>query len=367
MPVNANLDAEGPNPFEDTTPEVRASWKLGYHDGTLEVPPEVGQAALVAFAVGDHEHALKGLREKLAADEGQLEKSKRRLQLLEKENEREQKLILPAFGRQLIGYAAWLTAVFYLVLAAIAVAAEFPLSRMTVDEAMGTANTASLAQMSAIRDYSIWAIAIVLCLIGFSLKPLFDVLDRGKGHFIWEVALVGASLIPCVAAIYGVAQLREAISSPSITVAAQGDQQNQSGNQGGANGLVQANRAADEIRKWTAFTFKWVTVALPLFSAMCLIVSLHQIHNFRRHNHAARALNQNDEENASLDQALGQLQYAIQHEQKQLEVVSGQDPYHSDFQNRSLAAYNHGRATGAAKVNQGLSIYDQLKAKVRTK
>ena len=367
MPVNPSLEAEKTNPLEKTTPEVRASWELGYHDGIRGITPETGRAALVAFAVGDHDRTLTDLRDKLARDEGQLEQATRKLEQLEKDNEREEKLILPAFGRHSIGIAAWLTIAFYLVLAALAVSAEFPLSRMTVNEAIGTATTASLSQMNAIRDYAIWAIAVVLCLIGFSLKPLFDVLDRGKGHFRWEVVLVGASLIPCIASIYGVAQLREAISSPSISIAAPGGRQAQNGDRGGANGLDESTRAADEIRKWTAFTFKWVTLGLPLFSAMCLIISLHQIHNFRRHNRAARTLGQNDEEIARLHQSAGQLQYAIEHERERLKSVSEEDPYSSNFQGRSLAAYNHGRATGEAEVNRRLSdlpIYDQLKAKV---
>lgn len=347
MPVNSDLEAEAINPFKGSSPEVSASWDLGYHDGIREVPAQFGQAALIAFAVGDHERTLKGLREKLAVDEGQLEKLKRGSKQLQIESEREQKYILPAFGRQSIGPAAWLVVVFYLVLAIIAVSAEFPLSRMTVDEAIGTATTASLAKMGVIRDYSIWAIAVVLCLIGFSLKPLFDVLDRGKGHSRWEAVLVGVALIPCMAAIYGVAQLREAISNPAITIA-----------------------ASNDIRVWTAFTFKWVTVALPLFSAMCLIVSLHQIHNYRRHNRAGRMLKKNDEETTSLDQSTGQLEYAIQHGHAQLEIANKENPYDSDFQNRSLAAYNHGRATGEAELNQrldGLSPYDRILVKVGAK
>jgi len=367
MPINPSLDAEKANPLEDTTPEVRASWELGYHDGIREMSPETGRVALVAFAVGDHERTLKELRDILARDEGQLEQTTRKIEQLEKENEREQKHILPAFGRHSIGIAAWLTIAFYLVLAALAVSAEFPLSRMTVNEAIGTTTTASLSQMNAIRDYAIWAIAVVLCLIGFSLKPLFDVLDRGRGHLRWEIVLVGASLIPCIAAVYGVAQLREAISSPSISITAPGGQQAQGADQTETDGLDEANRAAEEVRKWTAFTFKWVTVGLPLFSAMCLIVSLHQIHNFRGHNRAARTLNQNDDEIAGLHQVAGQLKYAIEHERKRLDIVGEEDPYSSNFQGRSLAAYNHGRATGEAEVAgrlRGLPIYEQLKAKV---
>jgi hypothetical protein len=363
VPIDANFEADRPNPFETTAPEVRASWELGYHDGIRNVAPQTGQAALAAFAVGDHERTLKELRAKLALDEGQQERSKRKLKQLEEENEREHKYILPRFGRQSIGFASWLTVAFYLMLAVLAVSAEFPLSRMTVGEAIGTAG---IAQMNAIRDYSIWTIAIVLCLIGFSLKPLFDVLDRGKGHFFWEAILVGASLIPCVATIYGVAQLREAISNPRITIAVSDGQQAQTGDQGGANELAEANRAADEIRKWTAFTFKWITLAMPLFSAMCLIVSLHQIHNFRRHNHAVEMLSKNNDEAEKLNHVLGELQYAIPHELEQLEIESRRDPYHSDFQGRSLAAYNHGRATGENQRLSSLPLYERLKATVGT-
>jgi len=313
---------------------------------------------------------IRELGDKLAAAEGQLEKSRVDLDRLKEENTREQRHILSAFGRRSVGVAAWLTAGFYVLLSILAVGAEFPISRMTVNEAIGTGTTASLGQMGVIQDYSVWAVAIVLCLIGFSLKPLFDVLDRGKGHFLWEIALVGAALIPCATAIYGVAQLREAISNPILTKATTGDPQNQDDGKGAADTMAKKQQAADEERKWTAYTFKWITIALPLFSAMCLIISLHQVHNFRGHNHGARTLNQNDSEIGRLDQLMGQLKYAIEHERKQMEAVSDQDPFHSDFQDRSVAAYNHGRATGQAVIKQRLNelpLYQKLNAEIRSR
>jgi len=365
VPTNADALSETRNPFENTTPEVQASWELGYHDGLKSVPARCGRDALIAFAVGDRNSRLMRLGETLAEHKAQLGSAERRLEQLERENRREEGSILPAFGRQSIGLTEWLVVAFYLLLAVAAVAAEFPLSRVTVDEAIGTPNTASLANMALLRDYSIWALAIVLCLIGFSLKPLFDVLHRGRGHSRWEVILVVVSLIPCAAAIYGVAQLRESISNPALSMAVSSPgQHNQSGHEESVQAIERATQAAEDIRSWTAFTFKWVTIALPLFSAMCLIVSARQVHNYRRHNFAVRSLSENERGITGLDQAISQLRYSVENEQGQLELARKEDPYQSSFSDRSVAAYEHGRATGEADRDRDLPLYDQLRMAV---
>jgi len=53
MPISENSQTEKRNPFESSTPAVRASWDLGLHDGLLAIAPEDGRPALIAYAVGD--------------------------------------------------------------------------------------------------------------------------------------------------------------------------------------------------------------------------------------------------------------------------------------------------------------------------
>ena len=118
---------------------------------------------------------------------------------------------------------------------------------------------------------------------------------------------------------------------------------------------------------WAAFTFKWMTVALPLLAAVCVAVALHQIRSFRQHNRGLKAYTAAQEARLTDAQDTAKLGQLIADARQELDGLRATGPREQSFGHNAAAACAHGRSTGRSERLRRLSgggIYDEVAAAV---
>ena len=216
-------------------------------------------------------------------------------------------------------------------------------------EALGKGTNLSSIQMLFLQTATVWSLGLTLCLIGFCLKILVDVLDHRRIHHWWETVLVAAACFLCGISLYGVSELRDSMGRQQIAAqemrvaysAVPRDKDRV------ARAVTTVVKAANNMSEWTAFTLMWVTVTLPVLSAVAVIVAFRQIRVYRGHNRALEVLSGLPDELAEQANRQVRLKFEIDEEEQRLEQAeSGQ--HSNEFKQRAAAAYRHGFATGEA-------------------
>lgn len=341
-------DAPSPeNPFLEASAPIKKSWLLGFHDGFENLHARADERAFATFAKDYDKGMLDEAIVSLGQHKADLEAARFRIEKYKLEADAGRPSLIPAFGIHAIGWSARFMAFVYVLLAVASVIAEFPLSALTVAESIGNL---TVQQMAFVKQYSIWALTAMLCLMGFALKLLVDVLDHGKGHRWWEkgVAIVDVALAGV--SIYGVAMLRDAIAEQ-------------------ARAVVESKPLAEQLQTtagvvwWSAFTFKWVTLTLPIFAAVCVVVALHQMRNYRKHNKAVRQIVGAEREWMAATQAAITLEQLIEADDARLVEARDGRSFTDDFVRRAAGAYENGVETGRRKRISRLSekgVYEQV-------
>jgi hypothetical protein len=329
------------DPFAEAQEPIRSCWNLGYRDGVNDVDTQIGEEGLEALAVST--------RANLAGLNGELEACKLRAEELAAKTAAANSLLLPRAGRQKIGVAAWIVAAFYIGLAVLAFGADLPLSGLTMAEALGRGTNLTSAEMLYLQTAAVWSLGLTLCLIGFCLKIMVDVLDHARAHHWWETILVAAACVLCGLSIYGVSKLRDSMGRQQIAFqelnAASSTVPIDRGRV--ALAVTTAMKAANTMAGWTAFTLMWVTVTLPVLSAVSAIVAFRQIRVYRGHNRALSEISLLSSELPEQAERRVRLQFAITEEEERLkQAESGR--HTSEVKERAIAAYRHGFATGEA-------------------
>jgi hypothetical protein len=334
-----------PCPFANSSKQIQLCWALGYHDAVNGIDPKTGQDALVSFAINAQDN--------LADREGELAASTTRLEQLTTSKSEANDQLLPTFAQHSVGFWPYFMVAVYLILAAIAVLAEFPLSGLTVG---GSLQIATPEQMRAFQTLTVWALALMLCLVGFSIKLIVDVFDHRKGHRWLEIAFAVLVLGLSVTCIVCVAELRRSMGREQISErqsAAADKSTNRSDIETRHQLDLEFSKAQKDVSDWAASTFMWVTIALPCFSAVCLVVALHQIRNYRKHNRAVKTL---DGISLPLDteaESQARLKWTIQADSDHLKQLEVDDPLAANFEKWAVAVYCHGFETGqAARLRQ---------------
>src|SRR5688500_2933891 len=167
------LVAEGPGPFDNVSTALRQCWQLGQNDGRRKLDPRVGETALNAFVVAGHQKHFDEAALIQATKRGQLAISQRRRAQLEAKLTELSESALPRYGNAPIGWTAWGLPAFYLVVAVIAIIAEFAVSAQTVAESIGAA-VMNDEDIRALWKSSMWSLTIMLGLLGISIKIFVD-------------------------------------------------------------------------------------------------------------------------------------------------------------------------------------------------
>ena len=154
-------------------------WQLGYHDGIQDLRDELGRDALDGFASDAHAAARHTLSNRLGDLTAQLAAAEFRTAQHTTLGDAARRLMLPFIGDHRVALSQWLTSVSYLLLAVAAVMAEMPLASLTVGEAFGNLTQ---DQMALVREYATWSLVAMVCVMGFGLKPLLDVLEHRSVH-----------------------------------------------------------------------------------------------------------------------------------------------------------------------------------------
>jgi TRAP-type C4-dicarboxylate transport system permease small subunit len=361
-------DFSAQHPFERASAEIRACWDLGYHDGKEEIPAAAGEQALIAFILSDRERNIQDATVDLSNDEGELVATVEQIRLLHEDKNHAEQQLLPVFGRHSIGRLAKVFASLYLVIGVVAIVAEFPLSGFTVMESMGTTLTPDQMAGLSLQKYSFTALVAILCLMGFSMKLFYDVLDQKRGRRVWELVLVFATLVVCGISIVGVATLRDAISNQTIAFSHLDRTKGTTDPGELANLQAKAEAAQDEMATRTAFAFKWITIALPMFAAVAIIIGLHQLRNYRKHDRALILHSQATTELTSALQKQARLTHMVEVRKTRLETLQHENPNTKEFLERATAAYRHGVSAGAGFLASQLaqqSLFDRLVVRVR--
>ena len=346
-------------PFNEAQEPIRSCWNLGCHDGVNDVDAEIGERSLEALASSTRA-CIGDLNGELVACNLQAEELTARTAAANS-------LILPSAGRQSIGRVAWFVVAFYVVLASLTFGADFPLSALTILEALGRGTNLSSIQMLYLQTAAVWGLGLTLCLIGFCLKLLADVLDHRKVHHWWEIVLVVVACVLCGISIYGVSKLRDSMGHQQI--AAQDMRAAYAAipidRDRVRSAVTTAIKASNTMSEWTAFTLMWVTITLPVLSAVSVIVAVRQSRIYKGHNRALEELSHLSGELALREERRARLVGAIAQEEERLtRAQSGQ--YDAELKQRAIAAYRHGFATGeAARLAPSISggIYSRLLAR----
>jgi hypothetical protein len=359
-PPTADEAPSPPNPFDRTTPAIQDCWRLGYHDGMHEIDPAVGESALEAFALAARDRNTAEEAALIAKLKADLETAEALAAQARADRVAAEGAVLPSVGRHSVGRSAWAFAWFYIALAVLAAAAEFPLSAITVSESIGGIPNGVIVFT---KTWATPAIVVMACLIGFSIKMLFDVIDvRLSLRGAIKVGVTLVTMYFCMDSVWAVARLRGAVTQQQIAVAQVGlaDTAPDSTRRQLETRVVQAREV---VSTNAASTFELLTIAFPFFAATGLIIGIDQLREYRKHDRSVAALAGLIQAAAEASEQETKLRYELATEEERIARAAASEVGAETLHERAVKAYHHGLGSGRSALATrllALGIYGRL-------
>jgi len=361
MPETEPAAAPSPeaNPFDRASDAIRDCWALGYHDGLTDLDPAVGIKAIEVFAVGARDRVTNEDAAKLAQLRADLDVASVEARRLTQERTAQEAHVLPEFGPHAIGWLQRAVPFAYIAMSIAAMVAEFFLSGQTISAAVGSEPTES---MKWIMERSTWALIAMFCLLGLSIKVAIDIKDgRAKPRLETKV-LTALTLLTVVLSYFFLAQLRSSIAA-SETVANLQYSADSAGVALSAPISDATARDAADLGVRAGRTFMLVTLAFPLFAALCVIVGMDQLRDHRNHGPALASLAASLQAHKDATAKESRLKHELTAFEERLRREGEALASTGDLAKRAALAYDHGFASGAAALAAQLAplgIYRRL-------
>jgi hypothetical protein len=342
-----------PDAFGDAADYMKASWRLGYHDGYAEIQPRIGEATLAALTVEIWDH------------ENQLGIAKSKEDRAREELRRATDDLVPSYGHSKIAAPAWIVIIIYILFGIGAAFAEYELAGLTIAEALGHVDKESIEPF---QRFIVFALAFNLVAIPFSFKLLVDAIEQQKLK-AWRSLIVTAMAILCctlcASSLYEAAELREAVGK-EVAILQENGGTLKIGNLTDAQ-VADLKGNSSELEKSSGLTFRLLSLAIPCFSAVCFLTAFHQARDYQKHNLAVEKILILQAELPPTTDARVKLEDAISVGLRYRKKAEENKADFLEVENRAFVVFRHGYKTGQIQrlVDDGKErLYTRLVAKL---